>query len=261
LFALLLPASLAAQLPLTPPGSPTTIAAPEAVDILRARLLHQPLYLRSAAAGEHLSFTPDGSLTPAAPPTSFTLSGVQIDSVDRKRDRLVLKGKRVGLTFPDDHLKRNILKTPIVLDIAAPANGQYAPVLDRIFFTDLDDIIMGLPLYWRFFSQAYLSRVALPMPRLTHSCEDSTSPPRLIKQIEPTYTDAARRQRFQGQSLIHLTITPEGHLDDIFLVNAAGLGLDEEAVNAVRQYVFAPASRNGTPIACQINININFRIY
>ena len=185
LFALLLPASLAAQLPLTPPGSPTTVAAPETVDILRARLLHQPLYLRSAAAGEHLSFAPDGSLTPAAPPTSFTLSGVEIDSVDRKSDHLVLKGKRVGLTFPDNHLKRNILRTPIVLDIAAPADGQY----------------------------------------------------------------------------IRLTITPEGHLDNMVLVNAAGLGLDEEAINAVRQYVFAPASRNGIPIACQVNININFRAY
>jgi outer membrane biosynthesis protein TonB len=36
------------------------------------------------------------------------------------------------------------------------------------------------------------------------------------------------------------------------------LGLDQEAVNAVRKWMFSPALRDGRPVAVQIFINVNF---
>jgi TonB family protein len=40
-----------------------------------------------------------------------------------------------------------------------------------------------------------------------------------------------------------------------------GLGLDEKAIEAVRQWKFDPARKNGQPVAVQINVEVNFRLY
>ncbi len=40
-----------------------------------------------------------------------------------------------------------------------------------------------------------------------------------------------------------------------------GLGLDEKAIEAVRQWRFEPAKKDGTPVAVQINVEVNFRLY
>jgi TonB family protein len=39
------------------------------------------------------------------------------------------------------------------------------------------------------------------------------------------------------------------------------MGLDEKALEAVRQYKFKPAVFNGKPVPVEINIEVNFRIY
>ncbi|HEY9126568.1 MAG TPA: TonB family protein [Acidobacteriaceae bacterium] len=40
-----------------------------------------------------------------------------------------------------------------------------------------------------------------------------------------------------------------------------GSGLDEKAVEAVRQYRFRPALANGSPVAVPISVEVNFRLY
>jgi protein TonB len=39
------------------------------------------------------------------------------------------------------------------------------------------------------------------------------------------------------------------------------MGLDEKAVEAVRQYRFKPGMLNGEPVAVAVNIEVNFHIY
>jgi protein TonB len=45
------------------------------------------------------------------------------------------------------------------------------------------------------------------------------------------------------------------------IVHATGLGLDEQALAAVSQYTFQPAMRNGSPVAVELNIEVNFQIF
>jgi TonB family protein len=40
-----------------------------------------------------------------------------------------------------------------------------------------------------------------------------------------------------------------------------GLGLDEKAIEAVRKWKFEPAMKNGQPVAVQVNVEVNFRLY
>jgi protein TonB len=39
------------------------------------------------------------------------------------------------------------------------------------------------------------------------------------------------------------------------------MGLDEQAVEAVRKWKLEPAKQNGVPVAVQVNIEVNFRLY
>jgi TonB family protein len=40
-----------------------------------------------------------------------------------------------------------------------------------------------------------------------------------------------------------------------------GMGLDEKAIEAVRQWKFEPAKLNGQSVPVQINVEVNFRLY
>jgi TonB family protein len=40
-----------------------------------------------------------------------------------------------------------------------------------------------------------------------------------------------------------------------------GMGLDQKAVEAVKQWKFDPATKDGKPVAVQINVEVNFRLY
>jgi TonB family protein len=42
---------------------------------------------------------------------------------------------------------------------------------------------------------------------------------------------------------------------------ALGMGLDEKAVEAVRQWRFEPAKKDGHPVPVMINVEVNFRLY
>jgi protein TonB len=39
------------------------------------------------------------------------------------------------------------------------------------------------------------------------------------------------------------------------------MGLDEKALQAVRNWRFEPALKDNQPVAVQVNIEINFRLY
>ena len=52
-----------------------------------------------------------------------------------------------------------------------------------------------------------------------------------------------------------------GNTRDPQVVRPLGMGLDEKAIEAVKQYRFKPATYKGHPVAVRVNIEVNFRIY
>jgi TonB family protein len=47
----------------------------------------------------------------------------------------------------------------------------------------------------------------------------------------------------------------------VHIVRSLGMGLDENAMKAVRTYKFKPAMNGKTPVPVQITIEVNFRLY
>ena len=88
------------------------------------------------------------------------------------------------------------------------------------------------------------------------------SAPVPIFQPEAEFSDEARRAKYQGVCLVSLIVDTQGNPQNVHIVRALGMGLDEKAMEAVRKYKFKPAMRDGkTPVPVIINIEVNFRLY
>lgn len=88
----------------------------------------------------------------------------------------------------------------------------------------------------------------------------AVSSPRLDYKIEPQYTDEAREAKLQGTVVLGIEVGPNGLVQDIQLRRGLGLGLDENAMDAVRQWEFSPALKDGQPVSVQATVEVNYRL-
>jgi protein TonB len=87
------------------------------------------------------------------------------------------------------------------------------------------------------------------------------SAPMVVRTVQPEFTEEARRANFQGNVSIKLIVDSQGNPQDISLLSHLGMGLDEKAIEAVRQYKFKPAMYMGHPVAVQIVIDVSFHLH
>ena len=87
------------------------------------------------------------------------------------------------------------------------------------------------------------------------------SAPKVLFSPDPDYSEEARKAKYQGVCVLWLIVGPDGHPREIKVARTLGMGLDQKAVEAVRQWKFEPAMKDGQPVAVQINVEVNFRLY
>ena len=86
------------------------------------------------------------------------------------------------------------------------------------------------------------------------------SAPALIHKTEPEYTEEARAAKYQGTVLLYVEIDPNGNATNVKVQRSLGLGLDEKAVEAVKQWKFKAGYKDGKPVTVQATIEVNFRL-
>jgi TonB family protein len=90
---------------------------------------------------------------------------------------------------------------------------------------------------------------------------DGVSAPRCADCPNPPYTDEARKEKISAIVLLSLVVTAQGRAEQISVARRAGYGLDDNAVKAVREWRFSPATnRDGKPVATCITTEVAFRI-
>ena len=87
------------------------------------------------------------------------------------------------------------------------------------------------------------------------------SAPEVIHSVDPGFTDEARRASLQGTVGIQLIVDSQGNPQDVHVVRHLGMGLDQKAIDAVRQYKFRPSMYQGHPVAVQLVIEVDFRLH
>lgn len=85
--------------------------------------------------------------------------------------------------------------------------------------------------------------------------------PKVIYDPEPEYSPEARQAKYQGTVILSAIVGPDGRPRFLRIQRSLGMGLDEKALEAVRTWRFSPATRGGTPVAVQIEVEVNFHLY
>jgi TonB family protein len=84
-------------------------------------------------------------------------------------------------------------------------------------------------------------------------------PPAKVKDVRPVYPVDAQAARVQGVVIIEATISPGGKVQDAKILRSIPL-LDAAALEAVRQWEFAPTLLNGQPVAVIATVTVNFTL-
>jgi TonB family protein len=90
---------------------------------------------------------------------------------------------------------------------------------------------------------------------------NGVSDPTLVYSIEPEFSDEARKARYQGSVLVSLIVGADGLPKNPHVIRQLGMGLDDKAIEAVKQYRFKPAMKDGKPVPVQIAVEVSFHIY
>jgi len=76
------------------------------------------------------------------------------------------------------------------------------------------------------------------------------------------FSDEAVKAKYQGTVTLTIVILADGRTSDIHVAKGLGLGLDENAITAVRTWRFKPAlGPNGKPAPVRMSVEMQFRLY
>ena len=85
--------------------------------------------------------------------------------------------------------------------------------------------------------------------------------PRVISDPTPEYSDEARKAKYEGTVVLWLIVDSFGRPRDLRVARSLGMGLDQKALEAVRLWKFKPAMKDGSPVAVEVNVEVNFHLY
>jgi TonB family protein len=172
--------------------------------------------------------------------------------------------------YTDEALAAHIEGT-VTLEASVDANGK-ATVLRIVkgLGYGLDERAIGSVIDWKF---APAVRNGLPTTAVTEvdvdfklpteppfrlSRASNVRPPTVISRVEPKYSDEAREAHLSGTVVLEVIVRADGSVDVVRVVRGLGLGLDESAIDALKQWKFRPGLRNDKPVDVALTIEVNF---
>jgi protein TonB len=87
-----------------------------------------------------------------------------------------------------------------------------------------------------------------------------TRSPQVIYQEEPQYSEPARRAKMQGFVRLRIDVGLDGRPVNIRVVQTLGMGLDENAIEAVKHWRFRPALIGDRPVVAPALVEVGFHL-
>jgi TonB family protein len=86
--------------------------------------------------------------------------------------------------------------------------------------------------------------------------------PVVLHEVKPEYTKAAMQQQIQGSVVMLCVVGESGDITDAEVTRSldAEFGLDQAAIDAVRQWKFKPGRKGDTPVAVRVTIEMTFTL-
>ncbi|MGB7352846.1 MAG: TonB family protein [Acidobacteriaceae bacterium] len=105
------------------------------------------------------------------------------------------------------------------------------------------------------FSGGVLASLSQPK---TYEVGNGITAPKLIHSVVPQLSDEAHKAHYGGTCLLSLMVGADGVPRRVYVVRPLGMGLDQRAVEAVKQFRYEPATREGMPVPVQITVKVVF---
>jgi TonB family protein len=90
--------------------------------------------------------------------------------------------------------------------------------------------------------------------------QNVSSPARLVRGKAPPYPSEARAQGVEADVPLEIVLSAEGAVESACVLQHAGFGFDEAALEAIREYRFAPATRDGRAVSVRMRWTMEFRL-
>jgi TonB family protein len=263
---------------------------------LRDEYRGKKFVIRNFYTGDRLRYDSSGNEIGSTAAGDWIADGlVLVRDIRLSHHHLTLEAERLLVVEPDEkefqvgpENERELPKLRIESDLQDDSEAE--AVLAGIFLTNQDSLANLVADYWKpCVREAASSRGdlrfspdLLAIPGIAQSSEGpndapaattgvrctskwafkkGASYPRVIHQVEPQFSQAARSAHFQGTVVLKFVVDEKGRPRHIRVIKPIGHGLDEEAIVAVKQWVFAPAERDGQPIAMELAAEVDFHLY
>jgi TonB family protein len=157
------------------------------------------------------------------------------------------------------------VETNQALATVSPAHSAMVmnKALDNIFANDIDQAMMShLPDYWQeYFASKSQHRPFMPADTSIKVVGDGVTPPQVLNSIDPSSNEFAQQFGIAGMELLRTVVDSTGVPRQIAIARPIGFGLDEKAVEAVKNSHFRPATVNGQAVPVVVDLVVTFRIY
>ena len=86
--------------------------------------------------------------------------------------------------------------------------------------------------------------------------------PTVVTQVQPQYTPEAMAARIEGVVGLNTVVQADGTVGEVKVTQSLDrtLGLDREAVKAMKQWTFKPGTKDGKPVAVSVDIRMKFTL-
>jgi TonB family protein len=156
-------------------------------------------------------------------------------------------------------------ETNEALAAVSPAHSAMVmnKALDNIFAGDLDlRMLSHLPDFWQeYFTSKSQHRPFMPADASIKVLSEGMMPPKVLNSIDPSSNEYAQKYGIAGMELLRTVVDASGVPRQMAIARPIGFGLDEKAVDAVKNSHFKPAMLNGQPVPVVIDLVVTFRIY
>jgi TonB family protein len=100
-------------------------------------------------------------------------------------------------------------------------------------------------------------------PAVARPSQDTESTlPQVVRKVKPVYTPAAMHAQIQGSVLMTAVVLANGDVGDIAVIRSLDIehGLDQQAIDALRQWKFKPGTRGGKPVPVEVTVEMSFTL-
>lgn len=168
-------------------------------------------------------------------PKVFVIQNVRFKPPPPKQEQQIPKPKAKKVPIPDPTPDE-----PEPIRIPKPE--------DQLEIPDIDDLVIAVP------------EAPPPVDTGPIFVTGDVQRPVKISDVQPQYTEIARKARIQGVVILQTIIDKDGNITDVKVLKNLPMGLGDAAVTAVRQWKYEPATLNGKPVAVYFNLTVNFQL-